>query len=63
MVGPSPMNNAHICEGLFVCRVQWTKHNALMYVQSTKARRIHCCEQFERRADFPDEEVDVLFLQ
>ena len=40
MVGPGPMHNAHICEGLFVCRVQWTKHNALMYVQSTKARRI-----------------------
>ena len=35
-----------------------------MYVQSTEARReSHCCEQFERRADFPDEEVDVLFLQ
>ena len=35
-----------------------------MYVQSTEARQeSHCCEQFERRADLPDEEVDVLFLQ
>ena len=40
------------------------KHNARMYVQSTEARReSHCCEQFERRADLPEEEVDVLFLQ
>merc|ERR550517_2324410 len=39
------------------------KHNARMYVQSTEARReSHCCEQFERRADLPEEEVDVLFL-
>ena len=35
-----------------------------MYVQrSTEVRDSHCCEQFERRADLPDEEVDVLFLQ
>ena len=40
------------------------KHNARVYVQSTEARReSHCCEQFERRADLPEEEVDVLFLQ
>ena len=40
------------------------KHNSRMYVQSTEARRrSHCCEQFERRADLPEEEVDVLFLQ
>ena len=39
-------------------------YNARMYVQSTEARRrSHCCEQFERRADLPEEEVDVLFLQ
>ena len=53
-----------ICLGKCTGRVQWTKHNARMYVQSTEARReSHCWEQFERRADLPDEEVDVLFLQ
>ena len=37
---------------------------ASMYnLQSLLCFMFHCCVQLERRADFPDDEVDVLFLK
>merc|ERR1712190_195869 len=37
---------------------------ASMYnLQSLLCFMFHCCVQLERRADFPDDEVDVLFRE
>ena len=51
-----------VCLGKCTGSRQNTMHTC-MYKDLQKWQESHCWEQFERRADLPDEEVDVLFLQ
>ena len=65
LVGRSPLQASIThCFGRVDARKVQNVMQASMYnLQSLLCFMFHCCVQLERRADFPDDEVDVLFLK
>ena len=66
LVGVPCKHQSHIVLGAWMLG-KYSGQNVMqasMYnLQSLLCFMFHCCVQLERRADFPDDEVDVLFLK